>query len=270
MNASTRFLSIGVTLMFACALTVSRAAVLTPVIDAGIRDGVEALQDGGVGVLQALNVTGFEERALVEFRFGFATPPVTSAKLRLDVYTALGPFPLPLSLYAYSGDGSASLSDFDAGTFAGSLAYSNQSSVVFDVTGAVSNLVAAGSGYAGFILRVSERSTINLNGPFVAFYSMDYVAQYGGTLPRLFINDADTDGVADDVDRCPGTAPDAAVNADGCSIAQLCSCDGTRKGRHEYLRCLKRTIAQFENAGLITSAQARAIWREGFESGCNG
>jgi hypothetical protein len=41
--------------------------------------------------------------------------------------------------------------------------------------------------------------------------------------------DADDDGVSDYLDACPDTPPGTVVNDAGCSIEQLCPCDGPWK-----------------------------------------
>jgi hypothetical protein len=70
--------------------------------------------------------------------------------------------------------------------------------------------------------------------------------------------DADCDGVADARDVCPGTPPGAVVDpATGCSIAELCPCEGPR-GTHlswqnqgQYVSCVAPKVATFLDLGLI-------------------
>jgi N-acetylneuraminic acid mutarotase len=71
--------------------------------------------------------------------------------------------------------------------------------------------------------------------------------------------DRDGDGVSDDVDRCPGTAPDTSVDpADGCSIAQLCPCErpaGNHWRSHgDYVSCGARETNRFVGLGLLERA----------------
>src|SRR5207249_8785497 len=56
-------------------------------------------------------------------------------------------------------------------------------------------------------------------------------AKVSAYIARAFVGepDEDKDGVPDSRDQCPGTAPGAIVNADGCSIDQLVPCEGTWK-----------------------------------------
>ena len=80
--------------------------------------------------------------------------------------------------------------------------------------------------------------------------------------------DSDGDGVPDVQDQCPNTRPGDVVNAQGCSIAQPCPCHGPWKNHGEYLRCIQQTSAQFEQLGLITAKQRRAIMRAARHSDC--
>jgi hypothetical protein len=80
--------------------------------------------------------------------------------------------------------------------------------------------------------------------------------------------DADGDGVSDDDDQCPGSAPGEIVNAKGCSIEQLVPCRGPWRNHGDYVRALMRVSSDFVAAGLITRAQQRAILRAGAQSNC--
>lgn len=79
--------------------------------------------------------------------------------------------------------------------------------------------------------------------------------------------DSDHDGVPDNRDRCPNTPPGAAVDAQGCSIAQHCPCEGT-KNHGEYVRCVNEQASQFSDAGLITAAQKQDFIRDAARSDC--
>ena len=71
--------------------------------------------------------------------------------------------------------------------------------------------------------------------------------------------DSDGEGVPDDVDACPMTVTGELVDADGCSVADLCPCDNEWKNHGAYVRCVTHaTNAQFA-AGLITGAEQGAI-----------
>jgi hypothetical protein len=80
--------------------------------------------------------------------------------------------------------------------------------------------------------------------------------------------DSDGDGVLDVHDQCPNTHRGDVVNAQGCSVTQLCPCDGPWRNHAEYLRCIQRTSAQFQQLGLITAEQRRAVISEATRSDC--
>jgi hypothetical protein len=51
------------------------------------------------------------------------------------------------------------------------------------------------------------------------------------------------------------------VNANGCSLAQLCPCDGGWRNHGEYVRCAITHAWQFYRAGLISATERRDfIW----------
>jgi hypothetical protein len=83
-------------------------------------------------------------------------------------------------------------------------------------------------------------------------------------------DDSDKDGVPDYLDHCPDTKPNSLINSEGCSIADLCPCDGNWRNHGDYVRCIIRTNGQFERDGLITRRQRRAIVFEAFDSRCGG
>lgn len=67
--------------------------------------------------------------------------------------------------------------------------------------------------------------------------------------------DSDGDTVGDACDQC-GEATDAAVNKRGCSIEQLCPCDGPEEDRawrnhDQYFRCVKKKARDFRRKGII-------------------
>ena len=86
--------------------------------------------------------------------------------------------------------------------------------------------------------------------------------------PTLLINDVDGDGIRDPLDQCPDTAWGAVVNEAGCSIEQLCPCEGPWASRHEYMRCVKRTVREFLECGRISKEDARALLNEAMRSDC--
>jgi hypothetical protein len=80
--------------------------------------------------------------------------------------------------------------------------------------------------------------------------------------------DSDQDGVPDYRDPCPDTPPGSIVNADGCSIDQLCPCDGPWKNHGEYVNALKGVSTTFLQTGLITEDERRALVRQAAASDC--
>jgi len=80
--------------------------------------------------------------------------------------------------------------------------------------------------------------------------------------------DSDGDGVADHRDPCPDTVADAVVNADGCSIAQLCPCDRPWRNHAEYVRCVIDRAWRFYRQGLITASARRVIVGQAARSNC--
>ncbi len=88
-----------------------------------------------------------------------------------------------------------------------------------------------------------------------------------------FIADSDEDGVLDSVDQCPGTEAGTAVNAQGCSIAQLVPCagpvsGGTWKSHGKYVSAVKKAAKAFYKAGLITQGERKAIGKAASRSDC--
>src|SRR6266568_6195948 len=80
--------------------------------------------------------------------------------------------------------------------------------------------------------------------------------------------DSDADGVPDVCDKCPDTPPGAIVDANGCSLDQLCPCEGPWRNHGEYLNCLRVVAAHFVHDGLLTELQAKAILKAAASSDC--
>ena len=85
---------------------------------------------------------------------------------------------------------------------------------------------------------------------------------------KLGPEDCDGDGVPDSFDLCPGTPPGAIVNAHGCSVEQLCPCNGPWHTHGEYTQSVKESARAFLNAGLITESQMRALVKHAANSSC--
>lgn len=70
--------------------------------------------------------------------------------------------------------------------------------------------------------------------------------------------DNDNDKVIDAADQCIGTAIGAAVNSEGCSVAQLCPADASWKNHGTYVRCVVQTSRGFVREGLLSKRERRA------------
>ena len=84
--------------------------------------------------------------------------------------------------------------------------------------------------------------------------------------------DRDGDGVGDACDHCPGTTG-GLVTRQGCSIAQLCPCEGPATGQQwenqtDYLRCIARATRSFRRNGQMSRAESLDVLRRASRSGC--
>jgi hypothetical protein len=77
-------------------------------------------------------------------------------------------------------------------------------------------------------------------------------------------DDGDGDGVGDACDVCPTDSGGDVVNNRGCSIAQLCPCDGPDvdqawRNHRDFFICVKKKARKFRRQDLVTRDQGRAI-----------
>ena len=84
----------------------------------------------------------------------------------------------------------------------------------------------------------------------------------------ILILDSDGDGLPDYLDECPDTLAGSLINSNGCSIADLCPCEGPWKNHGQFERCVKEAAKDFEQAGWITKPQRREIEKAAKESDC--
>lgn len=85
---------------------------------------------------------------------------------------------------------------------------------------------------------------------------------------QILLVDTDEDGVPDYRDECPDTPAGPIVNSHGCSLEQLCPCDGPWRNHGEYVNRVRAATASFMNEGLVSAAQARSIIRHAAASSC--
>lgn len=84
--------------------------------------------------------------------------------------------------------------------------------------------------------------------------------------------DSDGDGVGDACDQCADTT-DGLVTRQGCSIAQLCPCEGPAPDQQwetptDYLRCVLRATRTFRRNGQMSRAESLQTMRRAGRTGC--
>lgn len=80
--------------------------------------------------------------------------------------------------------------------------------------------------------------------------------------------DADGDGVIDAEDACMGDTEGSIVNAEGCTIAQLCPCGGSWGSPMSYVGCVSKTSATFSEGGRVTLEERRRLIDAARDSSC--
>lgn len=89
--------------------------------------------------------------------------------------------------------------------------------------------------------------------------------KYSVPLPGV---DSDQDGVADQVDWCPGTADLALVAADGCSVQQTCPCDAPWANNGAYGACVRDAVNVLVAFGLVSHNDKGQYQSSVKEAGC--
>jgi hypothetical protein len=79
--------------------------------------------------------------------------------------------------------------------------------------------------------------------------------------------DADFDGILDKNDLCLFTNHGDMVNADGCSIVQLCPAYTDYKNHGAYVSCISKTAEEFIEEGLISESEKDATVSVAAKSG---
>ena len=92
------------------------------------------------------------------------------------------------------------------------------------------------------------------------------------TFPNPEQSDADHDRVGDPCDLCEGASP-GLVNANGCTVEQICPCHEQRDGtswesRAQYLRCVATEARVLRREGQLSTADAWRLVREASRSTC--
>jgi len=80
--------------------------------------------------------------------------------------------------------------------------------------------------------------------------------------------DDDGDGIIDSVDACPQTAIGQVADATGCSIAQLCPCNGDWKNHGAFVSCNAKQTERFVSLLLMTSWEKDAWMSAAGQSSC--
>jgi uncharacterized repeat protein (TIGR03803 family) len=111
-------------------------------------------------------------------------------------------------------------------------------------------------------------------GDFAVIVS-NHVDRAVSSVARLtvVVFDTDGDGVSDDQDQCPDSAPSSVVDDYGCSIEQLAPCAGPATGgdwknHGQYVATVGRVVKDFLVAERITHEQAVAFMTTAAQSNC--
>jgi hypothetical protein len=85
--------------------------------------------------------------------------------------------------------------------------------------------------------------------------------------------DLDADGAGDACDACPDGDDASVINKRGCTIDQLCPCEGPEpeeawRKHKKYVKCVKKKARKFEKKDLITREERKAITIVAKESTC--
>jgi hypothetical protein len=84
--------------------------------------------------------------------------------------------------------------------------------------------------------------------------------------------DSDGDGVGDACDRCGSSPPNSFVSRAGCSLEEICPCDGPNGSGWEslgsYLRCISRGVRTLRRESAMTRQESRRAIKRAVQSGC--
>ena len=129
--------------------------------------------------------------------------------------------------------------------------------------------------YAGYALALSSPQLHQLQAglwyvriELAEFFDEPATLEARGQILLVPKDDSDADGVPDCLDPCAYTPPFTIVGAHGCSIEQLCPCEGPWKSHGDYVAKLAELSASFVHDGVITSADRRRFLQEAAMSEC--
>ena len=115
-------------------------------------------------------------------------------------------------------------------------------------------------------LTATDRGSRPLDPNVNLLYQVDYY---------VYMRSLDDDGAENDLDVCAFTPLSEVVDsATGCSIVQLCPCEGPRgtteawRNHGQYVSCVAKSADSFSKKGLITAAQKDAIVSAAARSSC--
>jgi hypothetical protein len=85
--------------------------------------------------------------------------------------------------------------------------------------------------------------------------------------------DSDGDGVGDACDGCPDTPAGETTITGGCSLSQRCPCDGPSAdkewdGQRDYVQCVGRELKTLRQRKHIDRSEVRRILQDAVRSGC--
>ena len=146
-------------------------------------------------------------------------------------------------------------------------------------TGSEVNGTPSGNSFGSTFVRIGEwqqtdaawfsvPDSLNATNP-LTYYGISEVL----TVPETD-TDTDGDGVPNNEDACPDTPEDEIVDEDGCSIDQLCPCEGPRgttgswRNHIQYVLCVTKSTTHFVKERLITKREGIRILAEAVRSSC--